>query len=45
MMSDKDQKSVNAPQHKRLAMGVPLNGQSMESKQPVKQEAKLLKRK
>ncbi len=42
---DQEQKSVLVKQHKRMAMGVPLNGQSMEPKQPVKQEPKLLKKK
>lgn len=27
--SDKDQQSVLVPQHKRLAQGAPINGQSM----------------
>jgi hypothetical protein len=31
-MSDKEQKSVTVPQHKRIAMGVPLNGQSYQPK-------------
>ncbi len=26
---DKEQKSVDVPQHKRMAMGVPLDGQSL----------------
>ena len=26
---DKEQKSVDVPQHKRIAMGVPLDGQSL----------------
>lgn len=28
--SDQEQKSINVPQHKRLAMGVPLTGQTMQ---------------
>lgn len=32
MASDAEQKSVNVPQHKRIAMGVPLTGSSMEPK-------------
>jgi hypothetical protein len=27
--SDKEQQSINVPQHKRLAQGAPINGQSM----------------
>jgi hypothetical protein len=37
--SDQEQKSVNVPQHKRMAMGEKLNGQSMQGKsnsQPAK---------
>ena len=30
--SDQEQKSVNVPQHKRLAMGEKLNGQSLQGK-------------
>jgi hypothetical protein len=30
--SDQEQKSVNVPQHKRLAMGEKLTGQSMQAK-------------
>jgi hypothetical protein len=30
--SDQEQKSINVPQHKRIAMGVPLDGQSMQPK-------------
>jgi hypothetical protein len=30
--SDQEQKSINVPQHKRLAMGEKLNGQSMQPK-------------
>jgi hypothetical protein len=29
-MSDQEQKGVNVPQHKRLAMGEKLNGQSLQ---------------
>jgi|TARA_R110000868_G_scaffold8513_3_gene44062 hypothetical protein len=29
--SDQEQKSINVPQHKRLAMGEKLTGQSMKS--------------
>jgi len=29
--SDQEQKSINVPQHKRLAMGEKLNGQTMKS--------------
>jgi hypothetical protein len=28
--SDQEQKSINVPQHKRLAQGAPVNGQSMK---------------
>jgi hypothetical protein len=38
--SDQEQKSVSVPQHKRMAMGAPVNGQSMQngsnSKSPQK---------
>ena len=30
--SDQEQKSVNVPQHKRIAMGEKLNGTSMQPK-------------
>ena len=30
--SDQEQKSINVPQHKRLAMGEKLNGQSLQPK-------------
>ena len=30
MASDQEQKSINVPQHKRLAQGAPINGQSMK---------------
>jgi len=35
--SDQEQKSINVPQHKRLAQGAPVNGQSMKDtgKKPV----------
>lgn len=29
-MSDQEQKGINVPQHKRLAQGAPINGQSMK---------------
>lgn len=29
-ISDQEQKSINVPQHKRLAQGAPINGQSMK---------------
>jgi hypothetical protein len=29
-VSDQEQKSINVPQHKRLAQGAPINGQSMK---------------
>ena len=36
--SDQEQKGVNVPQHKRLAAGAPINGQSMGGgKAPAKQ--------
>jgi hypothetical protein len=28
--SDAEQKGINVPQHKRLAQGAPINGQSMK---------------
>ena len=28
--SDQEQKSINVPQHKRLAQGAPINGQSLK---------------
>jgi hypothetical protein len=31
-ISDQEQKGVNVPQHKRMAMGEKLTGQSMQSK-------------
>jgi hypothetical protein len=43
--SDQEQKSVNVPQHKRIAMGEKLNGQSMQGKgsssQPTKRSGGL----
>ena len=30
--SDQEQKGINVPQHKRIAMGEKLNGQSMQPK-------------
>ena len=38
--SDAEQKSVNVPQHKRMAMGVPLTGQTMQAKGDSKAPAK-----
>lgn len=31
-ISDQEQKGINVPQHKRIAMGEKLNGQSMQAK-------------
>lgn len=31
--SDKEQQSINVPQHKRLAQGAPINGQSLQGGQ------------
>ena len=45
MSYDQQQKSELVKQHKRMAMGVPLNGQSMQPKSQTKQEPKLLKKK
>lgn len=39
-MSDQEQKSVLVKQHKRLAMGEKLNGQSMQGKGGNSQPAK-----
>jgi hypothetical protein len=42
MSSDNEQKSVEVPQHKRIAQGVPLDGTSMGGKtqsEPKKQGA------
>ena len=42
--SDAEQKSMNVPQHKRMAMGVPITGQSMQTKgenQPAKPQGGL----
>ena len=30
--SDQEQKSVNVPQHKRMAMGAPITGQTLQDK-------------
>jgi hypothetical protein len=30
--SDQEQRSINVNQHKRMAMGAPINGQSMQDK-------------
>jgi hypothetical protein len=38
--SDTEQKSVNVPQHKRMAMGVPVTGQTMQAKGEGKAPAK-----
>lgn len=38
--SDTEQKSVNVPQHKRMAMGAPVTGQSMQAKGDGKSSAK-----
>ena len=38
--SDNEQKGVNVPQHKRLAMGEKLNGQSMQGKGTTSQTSK-----
>ena len=38
--SDQEQKSVNVRQHKRMAMGEKLTGQTMQSKGPSSQPAK-----
>ena len=38
--SDQEQKSVNVPQHKRMAMGEKLNGQSMQAKGSTSQTSK-----
>jgi len=38
--SDQEQKSANVPQHKRIAMGVPLNGQSYQPKGEEKKDKK-----
>lgn len=38
--SDKEQKSVNVPQHKRMAMGEKLDGKSMQAKGGNRQSGK-----
>lgn len=38
--SDAEQKSVNVSQHKRMAMGVPITGQTMQAKGDGKAPAK-----
>jgi len=38
--SDQEQKGINVRQHKRMAMGEKLNGQSMQSKGGNSQPAK-----
>ena len=43
-MSDQEQKSINVPQHKRIAMGEKLDGSSMQPKggsQPAKPQGGL----
>ena len=37
--SDQEQKSILVPQHKRMAMGAPINGQSMQGGDKPKQGA------
>ena len=39
--SDQEQKSVQVPQHKRMAMGEKLDGQSMKGSTPAKQSGGL----
>lgn len=39
--SDQEQKSINVPQHKRMAMGEKLDGQSMKGPVPTKQSGGL----
>ena len=40
--SDKEQQSVFVPQHKRLAQGAPINGQTLEPKgQPQQKQGGL----
>jgi hypothetical protein len=39
--SDQEQKSINVPQHKRMAMGAPVNGQTMKDSTPTKQSGGL----
>jgi hypothetical protein len=39
--SDQEQKGINVPQHKRLAMGQKLDGQSMKGSTPTKQSGGL----
>ena len=41
MKTDQEQKSINVPQHKRMAMGEKLNGQSMKGSTPTKQSGGL----
>jgi hypothetical protein len=38
--SDAEQKSVDVRQHKRMAMGVPITGQTMQAKGDSKSSAK-----
>jgi hypothetical protein len=40
--SDQEQKGINVPQHKRMAMGVPVDGQTMKGNTaPTKQSGGL----
>ena len=38
--SDQEQKGILVPQHKRLAQGAPVNGQSMQGKGGTSQTSK-----
>jgi hypothetical protein len=38
--SDYEQRTINVPQHKRIAMGEKLNGQSMQPKGTTSQTSK-----
>lgn len=40
MASDNEQRSINVPQHKRLAMGEKLDGTSMQPKGGSQKESK-----
>jgi hypothetical protein len=40
MASDKEQKSIDVPQHKRIAMGEKLDGSSMQPKGSSESKAK-----
>ena len=37
---DKEQKSIYTKQHKRMAMGVPIDGQTMKNGESTKTESK-----